>query len=102
MQSLPRLQPHLLQSPTIGAKITLEPISDFACLRIIQYGSIWIIRSFSVYDPFRIYSSDPYNHLIGLLTLSVSPIIDLPQLRKIGFPIDRDFSWNYLFKNARA
>lgn len=89
-------------TPQIGAKIFLFAQSLSAQLRLNQYGSTWIIRRFGVYDPVRYLFSDPYKHLQGLITLSISPVIDLPQSRRIGFPHDSDFSWEYLQDTMRA
>ena len=98
--SLSRLTPEQL-IPKIGHKIVLIAHTYFGQGRIDQYGSCWIIRKCEVYDPIRYCSPDPYQHLQGLLTLSISPLIDLPQNRRIGFPLDSDFSWLYLQDTVR-
>jgi len=89
------MQSHLLRLPQVDAKIVLHAFTNLAFWRLRQYGSIWIIKSFSVYNPLRRLSSDPYQHLWGLPTILLAPQLDLPQRRKIGYPSDPDFSWKY-------
>ena len=95
------MQSHLMSLPTVEALITLRAITEFGQLRLDFYGPTWIIRSFSVYDPKLRLKGDPYKYLWGLPVLILSPQIDKPQLRKIGFPIDRDFYWNYVFNTVK-
>lgn len=91
------MQPHLLRLPKVDELINLQAITDLAQQRLCQYGSVWIIRSISVYIPLRQISSDPYKYLWGSLSICISPQIEKPQFRYIGFPNDKDFSWNYIF-----
>ncbi len=98
--SLIQMRPEQLV-PIVGRKIVLYAETYFGQLRLEQYGSLWIIKNFSVYDPLRYLSSDPYLKLQGLLTISISPLIDLPQTRRIGFPTDSNFSWSYFQTTVR-
>ncbi len=98
--SLSRLTPEQL-IPKIGHKIVLTALTHFGQLRLNEFGNVWIIKKLSVYDPPRYTSSDPEHKFQGLLTLSITPRIELIRTFRIGFPLDSDFSWMYLQDTVR-
>jgi len=102
MPALSLLRPHKLIPPNPDAKIILTALTYFGQSRLEFYGPHWIVRQTEVYDPLYYRSSDPLYKFCGKLTLIISPLLDLPQHRRLGFPQDEDFSWDFLQNSVRA
>ncbi len=99
--SLSLLRPAELIPPESDSKIILTALTNFGQSRLDFYGSVWIVQSFEVYAPSYYHLNDPYYKFCGKLTLVISPLLDLPQQRRLGFPTDPDFTWNYQQDSVR-
>ena len=100
--TLSSLSPDKLVPPKLDSKIVLTAQTLFGQARLNFYGPQWIVRRIEVYNPRTYRSSDPLYKFCGKLVLIISPLIDLPQIRNIGFPQDEDFSWVYLHDFKRT
>ncbi len=100
--TLSSLSPNKLIPPKSDSKIVLTAQTLFGQSRLDFYGQQWIVRRIEVYNPRTFRLSDPLYKFCGKLTLIISPLIDLPQNRRMGFPQDEDFSWVYLQDTVRA